>query len=278
MVPKILYYIKFLIISQKAIININKGKIERPQEMTHPASVDQEEIKNFARLADQWWNPEGPMKPLHQMNPLRIKFIRDHLVAHFHQDVSDLTPLENLTLLDVGSGAGLLTEPLARLGAAVTGLDLAESSLTIARNRAEAQSLDITYLQSSVEELSQQNHQYHAVMALEVIEHVADVSSFLQACASLLQPKGLLFLSTLNRTPPSYLTAILGAEYILRLLPRGTHQWHKFLKPSEVDAELRKIGFLIKDLQGMRFRPLYKTWQLSKNLSVNYILCAEKIA
>lgn len=245
--------------------------------MTYSASVDQEEIKNFARLADQWWNPEGPMKPLHQMNPLRIKFIRDHLTAHFQQDALALTPLKRLSLLDVGSGAGLLTEPLARLGARVTGLDLAESSLAIARHRAEAQGLDITYLNSSVEEFAQKNHHYHAVMALEVIEHVADVQSFLQACASLLQPKGLLFLSTLNRTPPSYLTAILGAEYILRLLPRGTHQWHKFLRPSEVDVHLRKVGCLLKDLQGMRFRPLYKTWELSKNLSVNYILCAEKI-
>jgi 2-polyprenyl-6-hydroxyphenyl methylase/3-demethylubiquinone-9 3-methyltransferase len=245
--------------------------------MIHSASVDQEEIKNFARLADQWWDPEGPMKPLHQMNPLRLKFIRDHLIAHFHQEDSTLTSLKGLSLLDVGSGAGLLTEPLARLGAAVTGLDLAKSSLAIARNRSEAQSLDITYLQSSIEEFVQEKHSFHAIMALEVIEHVADVHSFLQACASLLRPKGLLFLSTLNRTPPSYLTAILGAEYILRLLPRGTHQWHKFLKPSEVDTHLHKLGFLIKDLQGMRFRPLYKTWKLSKNLSINYILCAEKI-
>lgn len=245
--------------------------------MMHSASVDQEEIKNFARLADQWWNPDGPMKPLHQMNPLRIKFICDHLKAHFHQDAPDFMPLKHLSLLDVGSGAGLLTEPLARLGADVTGLDLAESSLAIARQRAETQGLGITYVQRSVEEFAQNNQRYHAVMALEVIEHVADVHSFLQACASLLQPKGLLFLSTLNRTPHSYLTAILGAEYLLRLLPRGTHQWDKFLKPSEVDTHLRKIGFLIKDLQGMRFRPLYKTWQLTRNLNINYILCAEKI-
>ncbi len=242
------------------------------------ASVDQEEIKNFARLADQWWDPEGPMKPLHQMNPLRVKFICDHLKAHFPRDISDLTPLKNLSLLDVGSGAGLLTEPLARLGAEVTGLDLAESSLAIARQRSETQGLRITYVQNSVEEFSQNNQRYHVVTALEVIEHVADVQSFLKACASLLHPKGLLFLSTLNRTPQSYLTAILGAEYILRLLPRGTHQWDKFLKPSEVDAHLRKIGFGMKELQGMRFKPLYKTWHLTKNLNVNYILCAEKIA
>ncbi len=245
--------------------------------MTHSASVDQEEIKNFERLADQWWDPTGPMQPLHQMNPLRLKFIRDHLVDHFPQEVEGITPLKGLSLIDVGSGAGLLTEPLARLGATITGLDLAESSLTIARHRAAEQGLNITYVNSSVEDYSKENQSYHAVMALEIIEHVADVQSFLQACSSLLRPKGLLFLSTLNRTPPSFLTAIVGAEYILRLLPRGTHQWHKFLKPSEVDAHLRKLGFLMKDLQGMRFRPLYKTWKLSKNLSVNYILCAEKI-
>ncbi|OJX10749.1 MAG: bifunctional 3-demethylubiquinol 3-O-methyltransferase/2-polyprenyl-6-hydroxyphenol methylase [Caedibacter sp. 37-49] len=245
--------------------------------MTHSASVDQEEIKNFERLADQWWDPTGPMQPLHQMNPLRLKFIRDHLVGHFPQELEGITPLKGLSLIDVGSGAGLLTEPLARLGATITGLDLAESSLTIARHRAAEQGLNITYVNSSVEDYSKENQSYQSVMALEIIEHVADVQSFLQACSSLLRPKGLLFLSTLNRTPPSFLTAIVGAEYILRLLPRGTHQWHKFLRPSEVDAHLRKLGFLIKDLQGMRFRPLYKTWELSKNLSVNYILCAEKI-
>ena len=245
--------------------------------MTHSASVDQEEIKNFERLADQWWDPTGPMQPLHQMNPLRLKFIRDHLVGHFPQELEGITPLKGLSLIDVGSGAGLLTEPLARLGATITGLDLAESSLTIARHRAAEQGLNITYVNSSVEDYSKENQSYQSVMALEIIEHVADVQSFLQACSSLLRPKGLLFLSSLNRTPPSFLTAIVGAEYILRLLPRGTHQWHKFLRPSEVDAHLRKLGFLIKDLQGMRFRPLYKTWELSKNLSVNYILCAEKI-
>ena len=247
--------------------------------MTHSASVDHEEIKNFARLADQWWNTEGPMKPLHQMNPLRIKFICDHLLTYFPQDnKSDLMPLKPLSLLDVGCGAGLLTEPLARLGASVTGLDLAEPSLSIARRRADEQGLDITYVNSSVEEFAQKNQKYHAVMALEIIEHVADIPSFIEACASLLQPGGLLFLSTLNRTAPSYLTAILGAEYILKLLPRGTHQWDKFLKPSEVDAYLRKVGFVIQVLQGMRFKPLYKTWELSKNLSVNYILCAEKVS
>lgn len=245
--------------------------------MTHSASVDQEEVKNFEALAEQWWDPEGPMKPLHQMNPVRLSFIREHLISHFRKNATDLQPFKELSLLDVGAGAGLLTEPLARLGATVTGLDLAETSLAIARSRAEAQGLNIAYHQTSIEAFAQRKNRYHAIMALEVLEHVANVESFLKACTSLLHPNGLIFISTLNRTPPAYLTAILGAEYILRLLPRGTHQWHKFLKPSEVETHLRKLGVALKDLQGLRYKPVNKNWILSQNLSINYILCAEKV-
>lgn len=240
-------------------------------------SVDAAEVEKFARLAARWWDPQGEMGPLHRMNPVRLSFLRAQAVRHFGLDGAALTPLAGLRVLDVGCGAGLLAEPLARMGAAVTGLDAAGESLAVARAHAAEGGLTIDYRHASAEDLVAAGEQYDLVTALEVVEHVADVPAFLAACAALVRPGGALALSTINRTPKAFAFAILGAEYLLRKLPRGTHDWRKFLKPSELAAGLRSRGLAVQELAGMVYEPLSDDWRLSRrDLGINYLLWAEK--
>nr|WP_115937789.1 bifunctional 2-polyprenyl-6-hydroxyphenol methylase/3-demethylubiquinol 3-O-methyltransferase UbiG [Aestuariispira insulae] len=240
-------------------------------------TVDDAEIAKFAAMAEEWWDPDGKFKPLHKFNPVRIGYIRDHLCARFGRDPHAANPLKDLRILDIGSGGGLLCEPMKRLGADIIGVDATEKSVHVARAHAESVGLDIDYRFATAEQLLADGEQFDAVLNMEVVEHVADVQSFVSVSADLVRPGGAMFMATLNRTARSYMFAIVGAEYVMRWLPKGTHDWKKFLKPSELAAHLRPTGMEIRDLQGVVFNPLKDTWSLNPNdLAVNYLLYAEK--
>lgn len=237
-----------------------------------------EELAKFEAMADSWWDPEGKFKPLHKFNPERIRYLRDTCAAHFGRDAETLSPFSGLRLLDVGCGGGLLSEPLARMGFAVTGLDAADKNIQIARIHAERSGLPIDYRCQLVEDLAQTDERFDVVMTMEVVEHVDNVDLFLEAAATLVKPGGLLIGATMNRTLKSFALAKVGAEYVLRWLPRGTHDWRKFLKPSEFANGLRAGGLTVSDLKGMSYNPLTDSWCLSDDLSVNYLLKAERSA
>ena len=229
------------------------------------------EIAKFEALAGRWWDPDGPMKPLHRMNPLRTGWIAERLARRSGRTGHDLT---GLRILDVGCGAGLASEAFARLGASVTGLDAAGAALDAARAHAEAGGLTIDYRAGLPEDLPE-GEIFDAVVALEVIEHVADRAAFLAALARLVQPGGAMFLSTLNRTTRSFLMAKVGAEYVLRMLPVGTHDWRMFVTPSELGTGLRQVGFRVTDIAGMTMERLTGRWRESRDVGVNYLVMAE---
>jgi len=243
-----------------------------------PAStVDPAEVERFARIAGEWWDPRGKFAPLHRLNPVRLGFIRDRAAAHWQRDPLSGTPLQGLSVVDIGCGGGLICEPMARLGATVTGIDAAERNVAVARLHAAGQELAIDYRESTAEALAAGGAQFDIVLALEIVEHVADVDLFLQSCGRLTKPGGLVFLSTLNRTVKAWALAIAGAEYVLRWLPRGTHDWRKFLKPSEVVRGLRRAGVEPQEIAGVVYSPLSRTWSLNKrDLDVNYMLYGSK--
>lgn len=239
------------------------------------ASIDEAEVAKFAAMADAWWDPQGDFRPLHRFNPVRLAYIRDRLCQHFGRDPKAERPLKGLKLLDVGCGGGLLSEPLARLGAAVTGLDAAEPNVKAASLHAEQSGLAIDYRHTSVEALAEQPARFDAVLNMEVVEHVADIGAFLDASAKLVRPGGLMFLATLNRTPKAFLMAIVGAEYLLRWLPRGTHDWRRFRRPSELAGALRRAGLEVEEVVGVAYNPLTDAWRLApRDLDVNYMMLA----
>lgn len=236
-------------------------------------SVDAGEVEKFARLAQDWWNPKGPMAPLHKMNPARLAFIRDRLAV----DAAAIKPLAGLRLLDLGCGGGLLSEPLARMGATVVGADATGEVLEAARRHAAGQGLAIDYRETTAEALLDRGESFDAVLALEVVEHVAEPAAFLASAAGLVKPGGQLLLSTINRTAKSYLMTIVGAEWVLRLLPRGTHDWRRFLTPDELKRLVAAAGLKVTAAQGMVLNPLDGRWRLSdRDLDVNYLLAAAK--
>jgi 2-polyprenyl-6-hydroxyphenyl methylase / 3-demethylubiquinone-9 3-methyltransferase len=241
-----------------------------------PTTVDAQEIARFNALASAWWNPNGPSKALFALNPARLTYVRDQLCAAFARDVRSRTPLAGLRLLDLGCGGGLVSEPLARLGAEVVGVDAAAENIAIAQNHAAAMELAIDYRATTAETLVADGEQFDAVISLEVVEHVADVPLFLKSCAALLRPDGRFVFSTLNRTAASYATAIIGAEYLLRLVPRGTHAWRKFITPDEMQALLKAASFTSADISGLSLNLANGAWHLSSNSNVNYIGCAAR--
>lgn len=237
-------------------------------------SIDAEEVERFSALAETWWDPKGSMAPLHRLNPTRLGFLRQTLAKHFDRDARSLSPFHGLRILDIGCGGGLISEPLARLGAAVTGIDASEANIAVARAHARGADLEIDYRQASAEELSAAGEGFDAVLALEVVEHVADLDAFLAAAAALVRPGGAFIASTLNRTPKSLLFAIVGAEYVLGWLPRGTHRWDRFLKPSEFAAAVRRHGLKERDISGLVYDLLAGEWRLGRDLGVNYLVFA----
>lgn len=245
----------------------------------HPqATIDPAELDRFARLADDWWNPDGKFKPLHQLGPARLGFIRDRASTHFGLPRQGLTPLDGLTLLDIGCGGGLISEPLARLGAQVVGIEPTEANIGAARSHAAASGLDIDYQAASAEDLAAAGRRFDIVVCLEVVEHVPDPAAFVAVCASLVRPGGLMILSTINRTLKSYALAIVGAEYVLRWLPVGTHQWDRFITPAELDRYVRAAGLDALSCEGLVYHPLSDRWSLGPDTDVNYIGAAAKPA
>ena len=239
-------------------------------------TVDDAEIARFAAMAGEWWNPKGKFRPLHRFNPVRLQFIVETLCNQFARSKNAARPLEGLRILDVGCGGGLLSEPLARLGAQIVGIDAARSNVEIARLHAAKTGLSIDYRHASAETLAAENKNFDAVLAMEVIEHVTNVQTFLSTCAELLKPSALLLVATLNRSVKAYALAIVGAEYVLGWLPRGTHDWRKFITPEELDAYLKNAGLATTRRCGMTYHPLRDKWLLSEDLSVNYMAVAIK--
>jgi len=245
--------------------------------MTQAASsVDPAEVQRFAAIADEWWDPDGKFGPLHQLNPVRLGFLRARLGTWFGRDSATLTPFTGLSVLDIGCGGGLIAEPLARLGAAVTGIDAAARNVHVAAHHAARVGLAIDYRSVAAEDLAATGAQFDIVVALEILEHVADLDVFLDATARLTRPGGALVFATINRTPQAWLMAIVGAEMLLRWLPRGTHQWDRFVRPSELAAGLRRNGVVLRELAGVHYRPLSADWALGRDLAVNYMAFATR--
>jgi len=241
------------------------------------ASVDPAEVARFAALASEWWAPDGKFAPLHRLNPVRLRFIRDRIVAHTGRDGSADQPLKNIRILDIGCGGGLLCEPLARLGARITGIDAGAEAIDAARQHAGDADLTIDYRHASAEELAATGERFDVVLAMELIEHVADPAAFVATAAAILDDDGMMILATLNRTPKAFMHAIVGAEYVLRWLPRGTHDWKKFLRPSELTAMARGGGLAVEEIAGLSYSPLTGTWCIARDTNVNYMLRASKM-
>ncbi|WP_455475801.1 bifunctional 2-polyprenyl-6-hydroxyphenol methylase/3-demethylubiquinol 3-O-methyltransferase UbiG [Bartonella sp. B17] len=242
---------------------------------TH-TTIDQNEIDRFSRIAAEWWNPQGKFRPLHQFNPTRLAYIKEKICLAFHRDPASFTPFENLKILDIGCGGGLLCEPMARLGATVVGADAAQTNIEVAKIHAVQNGLSIDYRTTTAEALANEGEQFDVILNMEVVEHVADVNLFIAATATLLKPQGLMFVSTLNRTWKAWGLAIIGAEYILRWLPKGTHDYKKFIKPHELKNFLSKNTLIVIDEIGITYNPLNDSWNRSKDMDVNYLLLAKR--
>lgn len=242
--------------------------------MTRASTADAAEIAKFSAMADSWWDPNGDFKPLHKFNPARIRFVRDRLAAHFGRDPLGPEPFKGLTLLDIGCGGGLIAEPMARLGFTVTAIDAAEKNIGVARVHAARSELDIQYACAAPEDLVGRGQTYDAVLALEVVEHVSDVEAFLKAASAMVKPGGALIAATLNRTLKALALAKIGAEYVLRWVPPGTHDWRKFVRPSELTAGLRHGGLSVTEFAGITYDIMNDTWKAGKDLDVNYMALA----
>ena len=233
------------------------------------SSINKKEIEKFSKIASEWWNPEGKFKPLHKFNPIRIKYIKENIISNFKLK-NKAKPLSGINILDIGCGGGLLSEPMARMGASVTGIDASNQNIKIAKLHSKKNKLKINYLCSSPEKLNIKK-KFDVILNMEIIEHVENVDFFLKSCSNLLKKNGLMFVATINKTLKSYVFAIVGAEYVLRWLPIGTHEWEKFVNPEDLKKILIKYNLYIDKLDGMNFNILKDEWNISKDLSVNYI-------
>ncbi len=242
----------------------------------HHASIDPAEVAKFTAMAESWWDPEGKFAPLHKFNPVRLKFIHDTAAAHFDRAGAGLHPFKGLSLLDIGCGGGLLSEPMARLGFAVTGADASEKNVKIAGTHAGIEGLKIDYRVATAEMLADEDQSFDVVLNMEVVEHVADLPGYLAACARLVKPGGLMFVATLNKTLKSLALAKIGAEYVLRWVPAGTHDWNRFIEPKRLNALLQENGLKPLKTQGVSFDPLAWDWRLSSDTDVNYMVVAGK--
>lgn len=250
---------------------------EMTQEETQAKStLDDEEVRRFEEMAKAWWDPEGKFRPLHQIGPARLSFIRTELLRHFSIDDRTNKPLTSLKILDVGCGGGLISEPLCRLGGDITGIDPGERNIRIARSHAEPQGLEIDYQTTTVEDLVRTGATFDAVICLEVVEHVPDVPAFVQALADLTRPGGMMIVSTINRNLKSFALAIVAAEYVLQWLPRGTHQWDRFITPDELATHLAEAEMAKPTFKGFTYNPLTDVWSLADDTSVNYLASSAK--
>jgi 2-polyprenyl-6-hydroxyphenyl methylase/3-demethylubiquinone-9 3-methyltransferase len=240
------------------------------------ASVDASEVERFSRIAAEWWDPRGKFAPLHKFNPVRLSYIRETLVRHFSLDEASAAPLTGLRMLDIGCGGGLLSEPMARLGASMVSVDPSHTNINVAKLHAAQSGLAIDYRAATAEDLVASGELFDVVLNMEVVEHVADVGGYLAATAKLVKPGGLMVLATLNRTPKALALAIVGAEYVLRWVPRGTHQYSKFVKPDEAAGPLEAAGLTIIERVGVSYSPFADRWSLSGDLDVNYMLLAAR--
>ena len=248
--------------------------LEAPEKST----VDVDEIAKFTAMANEWWDPDGKFKPLHALNPARLAFIRNQVCGKFDRDARARRPLEGLRLLDIGCGGGLISEPMTRLGAKVVGADMAPLNVQVAKAHAAEQNLEIDYRRSSAEELASQGELFDVVLALEILEHVADIDLFLSSCCKMVAPGGLLILSTINRTRKAYAVAIIGAEYLIRWVPKGTHDFEKFVKPEEIESYIDASRFIVDKPVGLSFNPLQDRWHLTTDVSVNYMMAIHDIS
>ena len=245
--------------------------------MAPTRTIDPAEVAKFEAMAAEWWNPDGKFKPLHMLNPCRLDYITSQIAAEFDRDLKTRSPFKGLRILDIGCGGGLLSEPMARLGADVVGADAAPRNIPVAQVHAEAAGLKIDYRHTTAEDLAAAGEQFDVILNMEVVEHVADPLAYLTACQMLLKPKGLMICSTLNRNSRSFVMAIIGAEWVMRWLPKGTHDWAKFITPDELYALLRKAGLDPVDRKGMVFNPVRWSWSLSaRDLSCNYVTSSVK--
>ncbi len=238
-------------------------------------TINREEIQKFSDLADEWWDVNGKFKPLHMFNPIRIEYITEKIKQEFNLVNRNNNFLKDLKILDIGCGGGLISEPLARLGGEVTGIDASEKNIKVAKLHSKKNNLNINYLNKSPEQLNN-SEKFDIILNLEVVEHVENVDLYIKSCSNLLKKNGIMFTATLNRTIVSYIKAIVGAEYILRWLPIGTHDWNKFIKPEELEKKLSSANFSTIDVKGLEFNPLFNKWKKSDNLSVNYIICSKR--
>ena len=232
-------------------------------------SVNKKEIDKFSKMANEWWDPEGKFKPLHKFNPTRIKYIKENIINNFKLK-NKLRPLSGINILDIGCGGGLLSEPMSRMGANVTGIDASDKNIKIAKLHSKKNKLKINYLCSSPEKLKTKK-KFDVILNMEIVEHVEDIDFFLKSCSKLLKKNGLMFVATINKTLKSYIFAIVGAEYVLRWLPIGTHEWEKFVKPEDLKKILMKYDLSLNKLEGMNFNIIKDEWSISRDLSVNYI-------
>ena len=239
------------------------------------STVNKKEIEKFSKMAAEWWDPEGKFKPLHKFNPIRIKYIKDNIIYSFKLKSKE-QPLQKINILDIGCGGGLLSEPMARLGANVTGIDASDKNIKIAKLHAKKNKLNINYFCSSPEKLKTKK-KFDVILNMEIIEHVEDINFFIKSCSKLLKKNGLMFVATLNKTLKSYVFAIIGAEYVLRWLPIGTHDWEKFVKPEDLKNILNKNNLKIEKIDGMNFDIFKDEWNISKDTSINYIAKSLKV-
>jgi len=238
-------------------------------------SVNKKEIEKFSKMADEWWDPSGKFKPLHKFNPIRIQYIKENIIGNFKLK-NKKKPLDKINILDIGCGGGLLSEPMTRLGANVTGIDASNKNINIAKHHAKKNKLKINYIYSSPEKLKIKK-KFDVILNMEIVEHVDDVNFFINSCSKLLKKNGLMFVATLNKTLKSYMFAIIGAEYVLRWLPIGTHDWEKFVKPEDLKNILHKNNLKLEKLDGMNFNIIKDEWTLSSDTSINYITKSIKI-
>ena len=233
-------------------------------------TINKKEIEKFSKIAEEWWNPDGKFKPLHKFNPIRISYIKNNIIRSLNLKNKEKKPLEKVKILDIGCGGGLLSEPMSRLGADVTAIDASDKNINVAKIHAKTSNLKINYICTSPEKLKSKN-KFDVILNMEIVEHVDDVNLFLKSCSGLLKKNGIMFIATLNKTLKSYVFAIVGAEYILRWLPIGTHEWEKFIKPDDLTNILKKNNLELNRLDGMKFNIITDKWRISSDKSINYI-------